>query len=409
MMSVGAAIAYCAWHLDQTPSQMLLTWLIPFVWLTCTSRSQVVALIGAYHFVAWIDLPIAAQRITDWSQSLGFGVLTVYICVLTLIWSVTWTRSLAPRCISLIALLTVTNLPPLAAFNAPSPLLSAGWLFPNLRFYGLIFCIVSWPFTALIFLADNKKIRVASAFATALLFVTSVVANIAWEQNQNTGDLAVKNIDTQLPRYPTSKSEHFNRQLELVNLASRALGAADSPNLVVLPESVGGVWQTNIEWLWKSMTTASTSPDNGLIVGFDIVDTDHEQSNSAILFEANSVRTVHARIPMPVGGWHPWRSAGHMPMRWFDSGLIKVGSTSLAVIFCYEELLMWPWIVTAWSAGDEKIQVVVLANQWFASNLNSNSAQKNASTAQARLWGWPITRSVNFPQSRHEPKTAVTE
>jgi hypothetical protein len=412
MVAGGAVSAYCSWHLDHSSSQMLLTWLLPFLWLMCTSRSQAVAVVATYYFVAWFDMPIAAHRITGWSQFLGFSLLTLYVSMLALIWAVAWTRPLVPRCIRFIALLVLTNLPPLAAFSAPSQLLSAGWIFPNLGFYGLIFCIISWPCIALIFLTDNKQIRTGSIVVTALLVTISITANVAWERNQNAGNLEIQNLDTKLPRYPTGKSEHFNRQLELVNLASRALDASHATNLVVLPESVGGVWQANIEWLWRAMTTEATSHNKGLLVGFDIVGSnDDAQSNGAILFEANSVSTVHARIPMPVGGWHPWKSAGHMPMRWFDSGLIKTnkGTKSLAVVFCYEELLIWPWVVTAWNVGNEKIQVVVLANQWFASHLNSNSAQKNASTAQARLWGWPITRSVNFPSSAHEPQTATTE
>jgi hypothetical protein len=412
MGAAGAVSAYCSWQLDHASSQMLLTWLLPFLWLMCSSRSQAVAVVASYYFVAWFDMPIAAHRITGWPQSLGLSALTLYVCAVALIWAVAWTGPLVPRCIRFIVLLAVTNMPPLAAFSAPSQLLSAGWLFPNLGLYGLILCIVSWPCIALIFLTNNKKIKTASIVVAVLLVATSITANVAWEDSQNAGNLVVKNLDTQLPRYPTSKSEHFNRQLELVNLASGALGSADSPNLVVLPESVGGVWQANIEWLWRSMTTEGTSPNKGLLVGFDIVESDDgAQSNGAILFEANSVSTVHARIPMPVGGWHPWKSAGHMPMRWFDSGLIKSnkGTTSLAVVFCYEELLLWPWVVTAWNAGHEKIQVVVLANQWFASHLNSNSAQINASTAQARLWGWPITRSVNFPSVVRESQTATTE
>ena len=412
MVAGGAASAYCSWQLDQASSQILLTWLLPFLWLMCTSRSQAVAVVASYYVVAWFDMPIAAHRITGWSQSLGFSLLELYVSTLALIWAVAWTRPLVPRCIRFIALLVVTNLPPLAAFSAPSQLLSAGWLFPNLGFYGLIFCIISWPCMALIFLTDNKQIRTGSIVVMGLLVATSITANVAWERNPNAGNIEVHNLDTRLPRYPTSKSEHFNRQLELVNFASRALGASDSTNLVVLPESVGGVWQANIEWLWKAMTTERTSPDKGLLVGFDIAGSnDGTQSNGAILFEANSISTVHARIPMPVGGWHPWESAGHMPMRWFDSGLVKTNNRtkSLAVVFCYEELLLWPWAVTAWSIGDEKIHVVVLANQWFASRLNSNNAQKNASTAQARLWGWPITRSVNFPSDAHDLQTATTE
>jgi len=82
-------------------------------------------------------------------------------------------------------------------------------------------------------------------------------------------------------------------------------------------------------------------------------------------------------------------------MRWMDDGIIKTQGVDLAVFFCFEELTLWPWMVSAWNAQGDQVQAIVLANQWFATDLNSNYAQALSSRAMARIWGWGWVRSVN--------------
>ena len=154
--SMGAVIALAAWSAwpqflgFEAPAQLALTWLIPLLWLMAGSRSDAFALVGFYYLVAWRDAPFAIVRFTGVSWIAALAIWVMYALVQAIIWNLAWSASFKRRCWGLIAVLVITNIPPLAAFTAPTPLISAGWLFPSIGWTGLLLTVFSWPLMALV-------------------------------------------------------------------------------------------------------------------------------------------------------------------------------------------------------------------------------------------------------------------
>ena len=414
--SIGGVIALAAWsawpHLlgFEAPAQLALIWLIPFVWLMTSSRSAAFALVGFYYLVAWRDAPFAMDRFNSGANSMAaFALWAVYALVQAAIWTLAWSESFKHRCWGLMVVLVLTNIPPLAAFTAPSPLISAGWLFPHVGWLGILLTLFSWPLIALLvrefrdrllndgeFRYERKDVCSLVPLISAFMFVgASVLLNIrANERDLNVYPLSIQAMQTKMHRYPSKEMDHVKRQIDLVASANKALD--EDTNLVVFPQSIAGTWQPNMSWMWHDLAKRKTSPESELLVGFDMNEKDG-WTDSALLFSGKDVEETHARITAPLGAWHPWQPIGHMPMRWLDDGIIKTQGVDLAVLFGFEELTLWPWMVTAWNAHSDHVQAVVLANQWFAADLNSNHAQALSSFAMARIWGWGLVRSVNRP------------
>jgi apolipoprotein N-acyltransferase len=97
------------------------------------------------------------------------------------------------------------------------------------------------------------------------------------------------------------------------------------------------------------------------------------------------------RIPVPISMWKPWNGDG-VPLHLFGPGTIPVREERAAVLLCYEQLLVWPFVS---SAIERPTVLVTAANDYWATGTRIPRIQKACATSWARLFGLPLLSAVN--------------
>lgn len=97
------------------------------------------------------------------------------------------------------------------------------------------------------------------------------------------------------------------------------------------------------------------------------------------------------RVPVPISMWMPFTNTGALAY-WAHSGVADVGGKRVATLICYEQLLVWPALVSAAYSPDI---YVGSANDWWARNTSIPSIQREVTGAWARLFGKPFVWAHN--------------
>lgn len=417
VFALGCAIAAGAWFAPGIAALGLL-WLLPVMWLLSDKRAQASALLFGYYAVTLVDVPAITERFMHWAAWQNWLLYMAYIALCIAIWIVCWHRCLKVRSALLGLVLLATNLPPLGAVTPANPLIAAGVVFPALGIVGLLLTYVSYVLAAfaikqlsLIHRLHNNQIVDWQKNYWALSFVAigCISAFLNYQVSAKTesariGDVSIMTINTQLERYPESKTEHYQRHQQLLSIAAKQL---DEPwDIVVLPEAIGGLWQPNIAWMWQDMGKQYSEQSKTLVVGFTSKTIDGSgYDNSALIFGKLGLpngepRQVRARVNIPVGGWQPWNPAQHQPMHLTEAALIDLQTEQqVPILFCWEEWTLWPWLVSSWQQRGAPTYAISLVNHWFNENLMLGSMQEKSAYVFSRLFGWQLHRSINEPTS----------
>jgi apolipoprotein N-acyltransferase len=392
--SAGALISLIAWLPLNLEPQLLAVALLPALWMLANMRSYAFMAVLSYYIIIGRDVPAAITQFGDISKLISWSITLAYCVVVALIWSVCWHADTIKRMLGLTIAILVTSIPPLGGFITGSPLLAAGWLFPGTGLMGICLLSTIWLLWGATLQKKSIGAKTATSWCVAgisTLWIVSIVINLNYRQPVAS---QVLGISTQLPLYPQDLESQYQRQLQLTELAFKALN--QDATIVALPEEIGGFWQPRFAWMWADVDAAYTKANKTLIVGFDTKP--DKYANTAIFMgiQPNERQTVYAKVPAPIGGWKPWSDI-HAPARWMISSLVEVQGQKLAIFFCWEELVPWPWLATATMASQEQLHAVVLVNHWFAKSLDIGHNQNRSSLAWTRLFGWSHSRVVNFP------------
>jgi apolipoprotein N-acyltransferase len=384
---LGCLISAAAWLPLHFSAQLGVLWFLVLAWLLAPRRSAAFALMFAYYVVIGRDVPTAIQRFTDIALPLAWAITVLYSVAVAALWAFAWQRQPSRRILGLLAILWITTVPPLGGFVTGSPLLTAGWAYPSMGLTGVVLLVMSWVSIYLHF--SKPSMKTASATVFVVLMLGSAYSNL----NLKTTEAShVYPIHTKLPVFPVQLAAQYERQLELTQSALDALKQPQA--IVVMPEEIAGTWQPRYAWLWEEVNKAYLSEAKTLIVGFD---TQPDQyANTAKIFgkKPSAQPDIYARVPAPVGGWKPW-SEVHAPARWTNTATVELQNHRLALFFCWEELVPWPWMATALATAGQPTEAVIMVNHWFAKDLDIGDSQARSSEAWARLLGWSYTRVIN--------------
>lgn len=334
------------------------------------------------------------HRFTGMNELAAWCIVILYAGSIALLWALAWQRKPIWRFAGLCGLLVIASVPPLGGFIYGSPLLAAGWLFPSMGFMGIALLVTSWGSVFAFTVLPKSTTKTIATVAVGSLALTSAIANAQYKAPES--DL-VYALNTNFPLFPVKLEDQYERHLELTRAAMAAL---EQPYpTVVMPEEIGGFWQPRYAWLWGDVSKAYQAANKTLIVGFDTKP--DQYANTAKMFGMNSEKynDVLAKVPAPIGGWKPWANV-HAPARWTSPATIAINGSVLTFIFCWEELVPWPWLAAASVSGqdDQKPRsVVIMVNHWFAKDLDIGDSQARSSQAWARLFDWPYKRIVNKP------------
>ena len=405
----GGAISAVAWlpEAHGFDGQIAFVGLLPLLWLACASRAQSFFAVLGYFLFADRCLPEVVSSYTGWGELSGLTVALVHVLLMTAIWTMAWTGHPWNRLFRLCLVMALTTLPPLGAIAYASPLLAAGWLFPGMGLLGGALLLLAWCicFSCARLMVDRWHYRATSyrrwdaswppvavyllPVLALVLLVISVVVNRHYQPpSPPAGWFAVS---TQLGKFPDRLEARYERHAELIRLVDATLAKAEV-SLVMLPEEIGGFWEPRYEWMW--LAASARHPGKTIAVGFDVASGRRNEFTDQALFlrDGRVIASAAAAIPVPIGSWRPW-SSPHAPMQFLDAPLVKIDGRRAVAVFCYEELLLWPWLL-AHAQGNDPL-ALVFVNHWFSRSNALGFAQSQSSQAWARLFGWHTLRAVN--------------
>lgn len=265
-----------------------------------------------------------------------------------------------------------------------SPLLAASGFFPGGGWWGLAGALVILMLPSI----PNKRLF---AMGGVLVALWGPIQNAAFEAKRPTPPEGAWAVETREGAQPSLAVEWFGRQGRIADLARD--GVEHGARLTVTPEGTVDAWDIWAKVAWEDVAAASRQHGGMVLLGV------YRQTKNGWqdgLMDVASGEIYGATVPMPVSMWRPWSRDGHFP---FDlSQLARRIPTPVgdaAYLLCFEELLVFP-LAAKMAYGDAEL-LVSASNQWFTNSATAE-AQERSVSQQARLWGLPLLRSVNWPK-----------
>lgn len=282
--------------------------------------------------------------------------------------------------------LLAASVPPLGFIGWTSPLLAAGALLPGTGLAGLALMLTLLSMTTLASrsLSTTVKLAFFPALAGAVFVATLASAHRPF-------DYRWFGQNTFMGKYPDDPSGHTSRQIALLQMARESIEAG--AQVVLFPEAIAGEWTPSLAAVWSSVNALAQQRGATIILGVTIVESG-KRMNSVVGIGREHF-TLHARMPMPVSTWKPWAKDSYS-MHLAAPSSVRIHDREVAFSICYEDMLTWP---LAWSFATGKPEMIFSAgNNWFG-NAAASRAQQVSIELQARLYGVPLIRATNYPES----------
>jgi apolipoprotein N-acyltransferase len=343
------------------PSWIALSAFMP--WIVFRQRTRTRAAGAAFIYFAAASAPI--PLITE-DPATGIGLLITASAVLTAPWIVMWKEDAAQRFWRIPLALILSAIPPIGIINWASPLTAAGLFYPGTGLLGLAATALTeaiWPV--------HPKAIAAAILAANLLYVPPA-------QPQE-----IKALNT------ADSPDTFQKE----ESARQAVDHADS-GLTVLPEGAVRRWTEATEVYWADTINQLQTAKRIALIGAGVPIPNSDEFHNSVLTIGNgqSVR-FDQRIPIPVGMWKPFGHADGVPLNLTGPGTLNLGQHRLAVLICYELLLVWPMVH---SALESPTLIVGISNATWTKHTYIPAAQQAYLQAWSRLFGVPYVSAVNL-------------
>lgn len=359
--------------------------LVTLLWARSGSRRSAFVVMASYYLGASRGLLGGASvffQDPDGMRSWWSGAV-IWIApnaLLAAVWAGAWgTRFLALRAL---AALAIVSAPPIGVVGWANPLTAAGDLFPGLGWLGLcltlaLTCSIASAPTCRVLAALG--IAMAAAGAAKCIGVADVTST-TWVA-----------IDTKLGKGADDGGDGFEQMQGLQREVEGAAARAPIGAFIVLPELVAGDWSVDRTW-WSPVDRLLKKRGQTLVMGAHVAEVGSRKSVNALFTIGAAAGVVMPdRVPVPVSMWRPWSDEGTRSA-WFAPGVGRVGSRRVGHLVCYEQLLIWPALVSA--AGSPDV-LVGAANDWWARDTSIPAIQRQAVTAWGRLFGRPVVFAAN--------------
>ncbi|MFC6523213.1 hypothetical protein ACFQAT_29045 [Undibacterium arcticum] len=310
-------------------------------------------------------------------RGIWLGIM-LWLCSSTILaatWAICWGHRF--KAIRLLVILIALSCPPIGIIGWANPLTSAGIYFPGLGWYGLMALVV-------LFLVLVASPRPTFILPFALVAITFNVLHTRAEAIP--GWTA---INTKLGGGQRDTDE-FHRLQSLQSIVSKESNSRDRGEIIVLPELVGGDWSVNAMW-WEDAEKALQKKDQTVLLGIHRPMAGASYSNSLISIGAISGRELEDRVPVPISMWKPWAEDGAVA-HWWLSGTTQIKNKKVAHIICYEQILMWPILISAANSPD---LLIAPSNIWWAKQTSVAEIQRQAMTSWGLLFDIPVLFAVN--------------
>lgn len=294
-----------------------------------------------------------------------------------------FTQNRTVRPFAITAMFLLTALPPLGIIGWASPFLSAGVLFPGTAWFGVIGTLVLLPLFS--------RFPVPTATTVALVALT---ANGLY--NPPSPPTGWQAFNTQFGGAGQGDPDFVAEFLSSEQI--QASIAQSHAQVLVFPEHVVTQWTEATEAFWHESLDNLAARHATLIIGAGLPRTPrssgnggHTYYNVVIAREKDLTLVYYQRIPVPIAMWKPFTTDG-VPLNLFGPGTIMVGRQRAAVLICYEELLVWPFLT---SAAENPTILITTANDYWAKGTPIPKTQEASTESWARLFGLPVLSAMN--------------
>ncbi|SSC64683.1 unnamed protein product [Ciceribacter selenitireducens ATCC BAA-1503] len=355
--------------------------LFPALWAMSPSR-MVAALVSAGYFLAASrGLPQGVANFYSSDLWPGFLLWMAASSSFVAVHAVAWTRRPGKeRPLRYLAVAVLMALPPFGITGWAHPLTAAGVLFPGWGWWGVI------------------------AATTGLIVMTTrfwPTATIAlggfwlWSAATWTGPKLPegwRGVDFELGE-SLGRDGSLEHHRDLIDTVGRIAFSHAGTRVVVLPESALGFWTPTVERLWLEGLRGS---DVTVLAGATVLEP-QGYDNVMVAISADEARILYReRMPVPVSMWQPWRvwtgQGGGARAHLFANPIVELGSTKIAPLICYEQLILWPALQSMLHAPDI---IVATGNGWWTAGTSIVAIQWASTIAWARLFSVPVVMAIN--------------
>jgi hypothetical protein len=382
LSAITAAVAWSG-HLVAIP----LSLVAPLLVYQAKSRTNAYASMFCYYAAAsWPLVP----GVRAFFGVLATPVIGLFLCLaaaglLALPWGLLFTRGRgrAAFCVPMCILLTA--MPPLGIIGWASPLLSAGVLFPGSKWFGLAFIIVFLS----VFRFKPAQSLIGLTFCAFVFHFQYTEPHLpaGWEAvNTNYGGVGQGD--------PDFAAEYITHQcMQATILESHAA-------VLLFPEHLVTHWNESTEAFWGETLTAVAAQHRTVLIGAGINHpvtprnplAQNRYLNVLLARGEESTALYQERIPIPIVMWKPVGDGG-VPLTPFARGTIRIHNQNAAVLICYEQILVWPFLS---SALEHPTILLTTSNDYWAEKTRIPAIQQSSAESWARLFHLPRLSATNF-------------
>jgi hypothetical protein len=265
------------------------------------------------------------------------------------------------------AVAAILLLEALTPIGLASPLLSAGAIFPSLRWLGLLLALI----------ACVQLVR-RSALGLLPILVVSILAWIFFHP-ESCRSFHGKAVHTQGGGSGFQISSVWDDYPRLRMIADQA----QPGNVIIFPENTIHFWIPEVSDTWLSLLLP---PQATVIFGAEYPLPRHRRQ-PVVLVRGAFRAEYRERFPVPVAMW-----GNDTPLHYFGSGSVRIGSIRAGVLLCYEQLLPMAAIETF---AEEPSVLLAPANLYWAAGTTINQSEDLCVRAWAQLFNVPYYRAVN--------------
>lgn len=372
--ALGAVVGLVSWgpHL----AGLLVAPVVVLAWARQPTRLQAWLLVLAYYLAAARGLPSGAARFYGPDAPAVFSVALWLGASLALAapWALLWGRAgwwwRLPAC------LVLCILPPVGIVGWANPLTAAAVFFPGAGWSGLAAMLLG-----LVALCHAPQ---RSALGLALLAALAVHAEPPpappWISAENTayGGSGAAGRDY---------LRDYAANVDLVRRAGRARS-----RVVVYPETVAGRWTSATADLWAVTADRLAEQGRTVLVGAEVPIEGGSQTRNALAYVGAEHGALYQRVPVPFSMWKPWTDAGTIADP-FGDGIGQLHGRRVASFICYEQLLVWPMLLSLAASPD---LLIGAANDYWAASTSIPAIQTMTLRAWSQLFGVPLVAAVNL-------------
>jgi hypothetical protein len=389
---------------------------LPVLALRANSRRKSYETASLYYGAALWPLVPGANNFFGPDVSVLVALVLWITCtaLLSVCWPLVWSSNIKQSLWRAPAGILLSVTPPLGIIGWASPVLAAGILFPAMGWCGLLFCVVLtgtlavWPRRTTVGI-------IAVATIANLAHPPSPLAPPGWVAvNTQFGPIA---HNTPVPLVQYHAALYIQQEAMLQHAA-----------VIIFPETVVPYWTAATDAFWEETLKILRARRETIVIGariplgasavFPISDLSaslavlrgdlehvgsrglsgsgnepiwHPRYLNAMVVRGADSAIVPQRVPVPIAMWNPFRSSSARS-DWLGSGAVQIGSERAGIVVCYEQLIVWPVLMTM---TKHPTVLIAPANDYWAKGTTIPAFQRAAMRSWARLFAVPCLFAVN--------------